>query len=140
MPVASLTYATMQWPARTCLSCAHADCLRRRRALRVPCGLCGYQIQNGECYRVVDRSPTDDVVRQVHAECDDGRARLGRVDPQVHALAALFMTDLFKSLFETPTDSPDAFTHEDVLTDRLARAMQSAIEDECRAIEEELRS
>jgi hypothetical protein len=55
-------------PPQTCYVCAHADCERRRRETRVPCGLCEARILPGEQYRVLVHIGGE-VVAQVHERC-----------------------------------------------------------------------
>lgn len=62
----------MQWPARTCVSCGHADCTRRRRERNVPCANCGARIRIGDQYRITGRV-NGDVVSQIHDTCDRRR-------------------------------------------------------------------
>jgi hypothetical protein len=54
------------------------------------------------------------------------------VDPMVHKLAARFVDDM------TAGDKSLSLKEWKSLTDRLAHAMQRAIEDECEAIRAEL--
>jgi ribosomal protein S27E len=66
----------MSWPVRTCGSCAHQDCMRRRREHNVPCSLCGGHINGGEAYQVLSRI-NGETVSQVHEHC---RVRAMRVE------------------------------------------------------------
>lgn len=60
---------TMQWPARTCTSCAHSDCLRRRREFKLPCVRCESRIRIGQRYRVMSEVNAE-VVTQIHEDCE----------------------------------------------------------------------
>jgi ribosomal protein S27E len=59
----------MRWPVRTCISCAHQDCIRRRSERMVPCVVCGSRILDGQAYRVMARV-NGEVVTQVHESCN----------------------------------------------------------------------
>lgn len=63
------------------------------------------------------------------------------VDPKVYELAALFVDDVLDTVWRaTPTKWPSGREAREQLVKRAAEAIQQAIEDECNAIEEELRS
>lgn len=57
------------------------------------------------------------------------------VDPEVYALASRFVDRI---LIARPSLAADLIAHAGDLRERLANAMQQAIEQECEAIEQEL--
>jgi hypothetical protein len=59
-------------PPTTCFSCAHPECDRRRRELRVPCVVCEARILPGQFYRVLS-TVNGEVTSQIHHDCERRR-------------------------------------------------------------------
>jgi hypothetical protein len=70
--VPSSSVRVMQWPARTCAACCHADCLRRRRERLAPCVVCDARILDGQFYRVLS-TVEGEIVSVVHIACERRR-------------------------------------------------------------------
>lgn len=60
------------------------------------------------------------------------------VDPRVHALAALFLADVFDEVWCVDLTKWQNEEQRRLLVDRAAAAMQKAIENECEAIRREV--
>lgn len=58
----------MQFPGNTCLNCAHAECIRRRRERNLLCALCHRRIWVGQSYQVLARVAWE-VTEQAHEDC-----------------------------------------------------------------------
>lgn len=72
--VADYAVRQMQWPPRTCTSCGHPDCARRRREFKLPCVACESRIRIGQRYRVMARVDGE-TVTQIHESCDQRMAQ-----------------------------------------------------------------
>ncbi len=66
---ASHAIRQMQWPVRTCTSCGHLDCTRRRREFKLPCVACDSRIRIGERYRVMCQIDGE-TVTVIHETCE----------------------------------------------------------------------
>ncbi len=65
----SVAIRVMQWPVRTCTSCGHDDCARRRREFKLACVFCESRIRIGQRYRVMSRIDGE-TVTQIHESCE----------------------------------------------------------------------